>query len=107
MNAEDGRGQRQLPTPGLNPEAVDSLAWSPDGSHLAVTIFNEPGPDAHRGGVDGAGLASRVGSSPVRPGGGLDPAWSPDGAWLAYAAMSGGARDHVVAAATTVARSTR
>src|SRR5439155_13713557 len=45
MNAADGSGRNVLPTPGLaQQEAVDTLAWSPDGTQLAVTLFNEPGP---------------------------------------------------------------
>src|SRR3989442_1116697 len=44
MNSADGSGRRVLATPGLQEEAVDALSWSPDGSQLAVTLFNEPGP---------------------------------------------------------------
>ena len=97
MNAADGRGQRQLLTPGLNPEAVDSLAWSPDGLHLALTIFNEPGPTQ----IALLPLAAST-RQPGRvltnsPGGGLDPAWAPDGSWLAYASHVGAALEiHVV-----------
>src|SRR5690349_786675 len=39
----DGNGRDPLSTPGLLEEAVDTLAWAPDGSQLAFTLFNEPG----------------------------------------------------------------
>ena len=84
MNA-DGSGRRVLSTPGLQEEAADSMAWSPDGSELAVTLFNEPGPTqialvplgstAHQ--------LSRVLTDLA--GGALDPTWTPDGSWLAFA----------------------
>jgi TolB protein len=85
MNAVDGSGRHTLPTPGLQEEAVDALAWSPDGSQLAMTVFNEPGP-------------TQIALLPVNPtgrqigrlltnvaGGALDPTWAPDGNWLAFA----------------------
>src|ERR1700694_2036689 len=37
MNALDGSGRHVLATPGLQEEAVDAVAWSPDGSPLAMT----------------------------------------------------------------------
>src|ERR1700732_4169270 len=42
MSAIDGSGRHAVATPGLQEEAVDALAWSPDGSQLALTLFNEP-----------------------------------------------------------------
>jgi TolB protein len=89
MNAADGTGRHALATPGIQEEAVDAIAWSPDGSQLAVAVYNDPGP---------AQIAlvplSADGRQPARvltsaPGGGLDPAWTPDGSWLAYAAHDG------------------
>ncbi len=89
MNAVDGSAGRALATPGIQQEAVDAIAWSPDGTQLAVTLYNDPGP-------------SQVGLIPLTtngrelgrvltnsPGGALDPAWSPDGTWLAYAGHDG------------------
>ena len=85
MNAADGTGRHVLGTPGLNEEAVDSLAWSPDGTQLAVTLFNEPGPTQIA--LIPLGAAGRqVGRILTDvPGGALDPAWAPDGSWLAFA----------------------
>jgi TolB protein len=89
MNAADGSGRRVLATPGLQEEAVDAVSWSPDGSQLAVTLFNEPGPTqialVPLGGVPRQ--TGRILTS--QPGGALDPAWSPDGAWVAYAGHDG------------------
>ncbi len=89
MNAADGSGRHALPTPGLQEEDVDSMAWAPDGSQLAVTLFNEPGPTqialvpfGATGGKTGRVLTDL-------PGGALDPAWSPDGNWLGFAGRDG------------------
>jgi TolB protein len=90
MNAADGSGRHAVATLGLQTEDVDSLAWSPDGSQLAMTVFNEPGPSqiallplGSTGREPGRMLTSMAG-------GALDPAWSPDGSWLAFAAHDGG-----------------
>ena len=89
MNAADGTGRHALATPGLQEEGVDSIAWSPDGSQLAVTLFNEPGPTqialvpmGATGRQIGRVLTSLAG-------GALDPAWAPDGSWLAFAGHDG------------------
>jgi TolB protein len=90
MNAADGTGRHALPTPGLaQQEAVDALAWSPDGTLLAVTLFNEPGPTQIA--LIPLGAANRQLSRIVTdvPGGALDPAWAPDGSWIAFAGREG------------------
>lgn len=92
----DGTGRRPVTTPGLQEENVDALSWSPDGTQLAFTMFNEPGPtqvavapmSAATGATGGAtSQPARVLTS--QTGGALDPAWSPDGTWLAYAGHEG------------------
>jgi TolB protein len=93
MNAADGTGQRALSTPGLQQEAVDSMAWSPDGSQLAVTLFNEPGP-TQIALIPMGGVGRQPGKVLTAPAGGsLDPVWSPDGSWIGFAGRDGYAVD--------------
>jgi TolB protein len=89
MNAADGSGRRVLSTPGLQQEAVDRITWSPDGSQLAVTLFSQPGPTQIA--VVPLGGAGRQNSRLLTSlsGGAIDPSWSPDGAWLAFAGHDG------------------
>jgi TolB protein len=89
MNAADGSGRRALATPGLQQEDVDSMAWSPDGAQLAVTLFNEPGPTQIA--LVPLGATGRQTGRVLTdlPGGALDPAWSPDGSWLGFAGRDG------------------
>jgi TolB protein len=89
MNAADGSGRRALATPGLQQQDVDSMAWSPDGSQLAVTLFNEPGPTQIA--LVPLGVAARQSGRVLTdlPGGALDPTWSPDGSWLGFAGRDG------------------
>lgn len=92
MNAADGSGRRALSTPGLQQEEVDSMAWSPDGSQLAVSLFNEPGPtQIALVPLGPAGTSSRQNGQVLTDmaGGALDPAWAPDGSWLAFAGHQG------------------
>ncbi len=97
MNAADGSGRRALATPGLQQEAVDTLAWAPDGSQLAVTMFTEPGPTQIALvplSANGRQLSHMLTSL---AGGALDPAWTPDGSWLAFAGRDGYASEIYVA----------
>jgi TolB protein len=89
MNAADGSGRHALATPGLQQEDVDSMAWAPDGSQLAVTMFNEPGPTQIALVPLGATGRQTARFLTSLPGGALDPAWSPDGSWLGFAGREG------------------
>lgn len=69
------------------------MSWSPDGTQLAVTLFNEPGPTQIALvplGTTGRPLGHVL---PTLAGGALDPAWAPDGSWLAFAGRDGFAMD--------------
>jgi TolB protein len=90
MSSIDGSARHILTMPpGLQEEAVDAIAWSPDGSQLAITLFNEPGP-TQIALVPLGGTGRQLGRVLTElPGGALDPAWAPDGSWLAFAGRDG------------------
>jgi TolB protein len=91
MNAADGSGRHTVATPGFQQEDVDTLSWSPDGTQLAMTVFNEPGPTQIA--LLPLGTTGRQSGRMLTnvPGGALDPTWSPDGSWLAFAGHDGSA----------------
>lgn len=81
----DGTGARQITRASSGQDGVDSMSWSPDGSQIAVTRFSNAGSQIHF--VDVARGTSRPVTS--ESGGAFDPAWSPDGRYLAYIARDG------------------
>jgi TolB protein len=89
MNAEDGTRLRSVPTPGVNNESVDAISWAPDGARLAVTLFAGSGPSQVAIVPVDTSLREQARLLTDRPGGALDPAWSPDGGWIAYAGREG------------------
>jgi TolB protein len=82
----DGSGARQLMNIRSGLSALDSLSWSPDGSKIAVTGFRDRVGQIYV--VDLARPANPRALT-AEPGGAFDPAWSPDGEYIAYVAREG------------------
>ena len=88
MNRDGSAAQQLLPITDLH-QADDALSWSPDGKQIAIASF-------------GREVSQIALLDPVRrtvrtltehPRGALDPAWSPDGRAIAYAAREPGRMD--------------
>jgi TolB protein len=89
MNAADGSGGRALTVVDLPQGAVDALAWSPDGDQIAAALYTDAGLSQIALLPLNATGRERSRMLTDAPGGAIDPAWSPDGSWLAYAAHDG------------------
>lgn len=82
----NGANARQVLQPRNGLDAIDSYAWSPDGTRIAATRFDSSMSQIH---VIELTTPARSRVITSEPGGALDPSWSPDGATIAYAAREG------------------
>jgi TolB protein len=85
VDPSDATRVRPLPTPGVASESFDAISWAPDAERLAVTMFANTGPSQIAIVPVDPSLRESARILTDRPGGALDPAWSPDGSWIAYA----------------------
>lgn len=82
----DGSNRRQLTRPTSGADIIDSFTWSPDGSRIAATRFGAQVSQVHVVEIARPATSRALTSE---PGGAFDPAWSPDGRYIAYAARDG------------------
>jgi Tol biopolymer transport system component len=82
----DGGGPRALLQPRGSFDAVDTFSWSPDGSRIAATRFDN---NTSQLWVLDVAAPTRGRAITSEPGGAFDPSWSPDGSQIAYVAREG------------------
>ncbi len=84
--AADGSGKQQIVSNLDGLEAVETPAWSPDGTTVLFTGFASGVSQIYRYNLETYELSTVT----LTSGGAFDPAWSPDGRFIAYAAREGG-----------------
>ena len=82
----DGTNPRALVQPRSGFDAIDTFAWSPDGTRIAATRFDNTASQIQ---VIEMSAPTRARAITNEPGGAFDPSWSPDGTQIAYAAREG------------------
>jgi Tol biopolymer transport system component len=85
MDADGSNVRNLTDSPDLDERSPD---WSPDGTSLVFRVTLESDPTVVTMKVEGSALR------PIALGG--DPAWSPDGEWIAYDTAMGASEDSVL-----------
>ena len=82
----DGSNSRQVTRSSSTFDGVESFSWAPDGVNVALTRFNQQASQIHLVNIASPGRTQPITNEPE---GAYDPAWSPDGRFIAYAARMG------------------
>ena len=80
MNADGGDSIRLATSIAVDTELYTTLAWSPDGEHIAFSSARDGNSEIYKVGANGEGL-TRLTNNVAED---IYPSWSPDGARIAF-----------------------
>ena len=86
MNADGGDSIRLATSIAVDTELYTTLAWSPDGEHIAFSSARDGNSEIYKVGANGEGL-TRLTNNVAED---IYPSWSPDGARIAFSSNQDG-----------------
>ncbi|MDE2886682.1 MAG: LpqB family beta-propeller domain-containing protein [Gemmatimonadota bacterium] len=86
MYADGGESLRLATSIAVDSELYTTLAWSPDGEHIAFSSVRDGNSEIYRVGANGDGL-TRLTNNDAED---IYPSWSPDGARIAFSSNQDG-----------------